>query len=123
MSWLISIAFFNLLLTFFLVSCGNDILEENKLYTVKFEENGGKEVEDIVDLKKGSTITLPSVERPGYVFKGWYFWSGNTIGSNTGFTIIAYAVIVISANCILVVFKVYNIFIDIFNSFYYFFYL
>ena len=53
------------LLTFFLVSCGNDILEENKLYTVKFEENGGKEVEDIQDLKKGSTITLPTVERPG----------------------------------------------------------
>ena len=75
------------LLALFLVSCGNDVLEENKLYTVKFEENGGKEVEDIVDLKKGSTITLPSVERPGYIFKGWYtsrkFISGTEITNET----------------------------------------
>ena len=75
------------LLTFFLVSCGNDILEENKLYTVKFEENGGKEVEDIQDIKKGSTITLPTIERPGYIFKGWYtskkFISGTEITNET----------------------------------------
>ena len=75
------------LLTLFLVSCGNDTLEENKLYTVKFEENGGKEVADIVDLKKGSTINLPTIERPGYIFKGWYtskkFISGTEITNET----------------------------------------
>ena len=60
------------LLALFLIGCKDNTTEENKLYTVKFEENGGKEVQDILDLKKGSTITLPSIERPGYIFKGWY---------------------------------------------------
>ena len=75
------------LLAFFLIGCKDNTTEENKLYTVKFEENGGKEVQDILDLKKGSTITLPSIERPGYIFKGWYtskkFISGTEITNET----------------------------------------
>lgn len=75
------------LMALFLVSCGNSVVEEDKLYSVTFEENGGNEVKDIIGLKKGSTITLPEVNRPGYIFKGWYtskkFLSGTEVTNET----------------------------------------
>ncbi len=41
---------------------------------IVFEENGGSEVEDLTGIK-GEPITdrnMPTTERPGYVFDGWY---------------------------------------------------
>ncbi len=68
-------------------SCDTNISEEDKLYSVTFEENGGLEVEDITNIEKGSTITLPTIERTGYVFQGWYtskrFIDGTEITNST----------------------------------------
>ena len=78
---------FFLVMIFILTGCNDQITDENKLYSVTFEENGGIEVEDIFDIKKGSTITLPDISKPGHIFKGWYtsknFISGTMVTNET----------------------------------------
>ncbi len=46
-------------------------LDTAKKNEIKFEENGGSPVEDII-VSQGETITLPISEREGYTFVGWY---------------------------------------------------
>ncbi len=41
-------------------------------YIVTFEENGGTEYEILTTDKKGQMIELPTPERFGYVFEGWF---------------------------------------------------
>ena len=76
-----------LVMFFILTGCNSAVSEEEKLYSVKFEENGGIEVEDILNIKKGSTVTLPDASKTGYVFKGWYtsnkFISGTKVTNET----------------------------------------
>jgi len=48
------------------VACGG----KDKI-TLKFEENGGAELSNVV-VKKGEEVTLPVPERAGYKFEGWY---------------------------------------------------
>ena len=43
---------------------------------IVLDENGGTDVED-VSLPKGAQISLPTPERAGYIFAGWYDQSGN----------------------------------------------
>lgn len=68
-------------------SCGNTSEDVEKKYSITFEENGGTEVSDIYDIKKGGTVSLPSVVRTGYTFEGWYtskkFISGTEITDST----------------------------------------
>lgn len=40
-------------------------------YTLSFEENGGLQVKDVT-AKKGTNVTLPTPERYGYHFDGWF---------------------------------------------------
>lgn len=68
-------------------SCGETTNNENKKYSVTFEENGGTLVDDIYDIEKGATVTLPNITRIGYIFEGWYtsksFIKGTEITNNT----------------------------------------
>ena len=42
-------------------------------YTVKFESNGGNEVDSITQVRENTTITEPSAPtRDGFTFDGWY---------------------------------------------------
>lgn len=44
-----------------------------KLYTIKFNSNGGSEVNSILNVPKYSTITLPeNPTKDGFIFKGWF---------------------------------------------------
>ena len=68
-------------------SCNDTSSTDNKKYSITFEENGGTVVEDIIDIEKGSTVTLPNVTRTGYIFEGWYtsksFIKGTEITNET----------------------------------------
>ena len=47
-------------------------------YTVSFDAAGGTYLEECpktLEVEKGSTITLPEIEREGYTFDGWYMGS------------------------------------------------
>lgn len=46
--------------------------EQNIIYTVYFEENGGIELEDM-NVEEGTVITLPTPIRAEYSFLGWYY--------------------------------------------------
>ena len=52
------------------------LLTEPNKYTVKFDSNGGNEVESIV-VTEGETVTFPDVEYIGHTLKGWYLPNGN----------------------------------------------
>ncbi len=44
---------------------------EVKMYTVKFNSNGGTKVDDVV-VESGSTVSSPITTKEGYIFDGWY---------------------------------------------------
>ena len=46
-----------------------------KAVTITFDENGGEAVDDI-SVSSGSPVTLPIINRDGYLFAGWYDKSG-----------------------------------------------
>ena len=46
-------------------------IKTNLEYTISFNSNIDVEIEDII-VKKGDSITLPALERDGYIFEGWY---------------------------------------------------
>ncbi len=54
-----------LFITMIFVGC------QEKEYLVSFEENGGSLVEDYY-VKKNENIKLPTIEKEGYAFGGWY---------------------------------------------------
>ena len=68
-------------------SCTENSTDENKKYSITFEENGGSEVSDIYDIEKGASVALPTVTRVGYIFEGWYtsksFINGTKITDET----------------------------------------
>lgn len=70
-----------------LTSCNESNVIEEKKYTITFEENGGVEVNDIVNIEKGSTVNLPEGVREGYTFEGWYtskiFINGTQVTNET----------------------------------------
>lgn len=73
-----------LLMFFLVVACGNT--QDKKTYTIKFETFSNEKFDDVViDTKKA--ITLPTPERTGFVFGGWYpndeFVSGTEVTSET----------------------------------------
>ena len=58
-----------------LVSCNtnNSTTPNNQsIYTITFEENGGVSVKDIT-ASGGTTINLPSPTKENYIFDGWYY--------------------------------------------------
>ena len=44
-----------------------------KVYTVKFDTNGGNEVYEDIQVIENTTITLPTPTKEGYDFVGWYY--------------------------------------------------
>ncbi len=60
--------------TTFKVICGEIVGPEA---TITFEENGGSEVNDIVKVVGSLVGSLPTPERPGYTFDGWYTDNGS----------------------------------------------
>ena len=46
--------------------------EATGTYTVKYDANGGTTKESSVKVAKGASIKLPTAEREGFTFKGWY---------------------------------------------------
>ena len=46
--------------------------ETKDTYTVKFDANGGTVKESSVKVEKGAGVKLPTAEREGFTFKGWY---------------------------------------------------
>ena len=51
--------------------------------TIKFDADGGEEVEDMV-IKKGESIELPTTSKEGYVLDGWYL-NGVIVGESDKF--------------------------------------
>ena len=46
---------------------------DRELYTVRFEENGGTQLEDIIGVRYGATINPPTeLQKEDYIFGGWY---------------------------------------------------
>lgn len=76
-----------IIMLFSLASCEKQIDVEEQKYSVIFIENGGTDVEDIQDIEAGSSVQLPSTNREGYSFDGWYtskkFISGTEVTSET----------------------------------------
>jgi len=66
-----------LILAAMFAACGPFL--EIYLCKVAFDSDGGEEVSSIV-AERGETIKLPSAERGGYVFDGWYDSYGYFIG-------------------------------------------
>jgi len=58
------------ILVFFIIRCGDEI---ETTYSVTFNSNGGSNVQNIIGIKSGTTITFP--ENPikeGQTFDGWF---------------------------------------------------
>ena len=47
-------------------------IDQTEDYCIKFETNGGAEINDLNDLEVGDVIALPTPSRDGYLFAGWY---------------------------------------------------
>ncbi|MFW5894918.1 MAG: InlB B-repeat-containing protein, partial [Bacillota bacterium] len=77
-------------------ACGITPDTESDVLTVEFETNGGEAIES-VDVEVGDILTLPTPEREGYRFEGWYALedlSGSSLSefpAVTGGTITLYA--------------------------------
>ena len=41
-------------------------------YSIHFVTNGGKEIKDMTGLNNGDVVTLPTPEKEGFYFNGWY---------------------------------------------------
>lgn len=67
-----------------LVGC-EDTIQDTE-YTIKFDSNSSLTYQDIV-IKNASTINLPTPEKKGYIFKGWYpsedFLAGTEVTNET----------------------------------------
>ena len=50
----------------------NNSSENLNTYTIKYDANGGRTKNASVKVVKGGSVKLPSAEREGYTFKGWY---------------------------------------------------
>ena len=51
------------------------VKEEATIYTIKFDSNGGNEIESIEVEKNKAVGTLPTPKKTGYRFVGWYIGS------------------------------------------------
>ena len=51
---------------------GHGNAETKETYTVKYDANGGTVKESYAKVEKGTGVKLPSAEREGFSFKGWY---------------------------------------------------
>ncbi|MBR2891999.1 MAG: InlB B-repeat-containing protein [Bacilli bacterium] len=51
-------------------SGGSDTPNED--YCISFNTNGGNEIKNVKNLNVGDVVNLPTPERPGYMFAGWY---------------------------------------------------
>ncbi len=53
-----------------MIAC-DETTETDETYVIRFVSEGIDEIEEI-EAEALSLIELPVLERPGYVFKGWY---------------------------------------------------
>ena len=60
------------------------VIRANNIVIISFNSNGGASVGDI-EIDKGSSVSLPTATRSGYIFEGWYR-NGTKIGADTVFT-------------------------------------
>lgn len=49
---------------------------------IVFDENGGTDVNDISEMA-GTTISLPTPEKEGFIFAGWYTWDGSKYSTDS----------------------------------------
>ena len=55
-------------------------------YDVTFDTDGGSTVDNLTDVKYGSTIELPTTTKEGYTFAGWFDEAGNEFTSENTIT-------------------------------------
>nr|WP_320665589.1 InlB B-repeat-containing protein [Paracholeplasma sp.] len=47
-------------------------IEEYQVFSVTFYEDGGTNIDDLIDVEVGTTIIEPEISKDGFVFEGWY---------------------------------------------------